>query len=250
MESRFLPVEGLDARTHGMVLDYPRGDAGVASRRIARLRKMGVRSVSFAGSTRVGGLDILGKGHAGVVVLARAANGAVALKIRRADSARPTMAAEAGYLRAANKVGVGPRLIQHDDEMIVMEYLEGTGIGRWVSGEAVGAAHLKRVVRRVLEDCFRLDCIGLDHGELVDITRHVIVGRGATLIDFESSSMKRRPANVTSAAQSLYVGAALASRIAGIYDAPGPAPVIEALRAYKRSPAPESFRVLLRVLGV
>ena len=60
---------------------------------------------------------------------------------------------------------------------------------------------LKKTVKKVLEDCYRLDQLGLDHGELSNISKHVIVGKKTTLIDFESSSTNRRVSNVTSACQ-------------------------------------------------
>lgn len=253
MEQSFLPVEGLAEHPYRTILGYPRATDGEISARIREMKDIGVETVAFAGGVTINGLGVLGKGYVGLVILARTSSGQAALKIRRTDSPRSDMSDEARYMRMANGVGVGPRLWQHSKNLVLMEYLAGVPIREWVYGldDRKGSAGLKRVVRSILQDCFRLDCIGLDHGELVNISKHVIVGGdGATIIDFESSSTDRRAANVTSAAQSLYIGSGLAERMSNIYDTPGRPEVIEALRAYKRGRTRESFDGLLDVLGV
>jgi len=45
--------------------------------------------------------------------------------------------------------------------------LKGTG----------SAKKLKSTIKSMLEDCYRLDQIGFDHGELSNISKHVIVGK-------------------------------------------------------------------------
>ena len=51
--------------------------------------------------------------------------------------------------------------------------------------------------------------IGLDHGELSRMPKHVIVGKKITIIDFESSSVERRVSNVTSATQAFFIGSGI-----------------------------------------
>ena len=253
MEQSFLPVEGLAEHPYRTILGYPRATDGEISTRIREMKDIGVETIAFTGGVTINGLGVLGKGYVGLVVLAHTSSGHAALKIRRTDSPRADMSDEAHYMRVANGVGVGPRLWRHSKNLVLMEYLEGVPIREWVYGldDRKGSVGLKRVVRSILQDCFRLDCIGLDHGELVNISKHVIVGEDrATIIDFESSSMDRRAANVTSAAQSLYIGSGLAKRMSNIYDTPGRSEMIEALRAYKRDRTKKSFDGLLDVLGV
>lgn len=254
MEPSFLEVERLAEHPYRTILGYPRASDDEISERIRELADIGVESVAFTGGIRINGLDVLGKGYVGLVVLARTAAGRAALKIRRTDSPRTDMSSEANFMRVANGVGVGPLLSRYSRNFVLMEYLQGITIREWLYGlgdEGADAARLRGVIRTILQDCFRLDRAGLDHGELVNMSKHVIVGEGkATIIDFESSSTDRRVANVTSAAQSLYVGAGLAGQVARIYDTPGAPEVIEALRLYKSSGTEESFGNLLDVLRV
>lgn len=250
MEPQFVPIDVLYDKQYNIVLDYPRADPQISAHRISTLYDMGVDRISFTGGLNIRGLNILGKGHAGMVVLARSHGTTLALKIKRADSVRDTMIPEAKLLQKANEVDVGPRLLKYSTGIIAMEYLNGPGIGEWILNIASNAVPLKRVIRHVLKSCFRLDSIGLDHGELANISKHVIVGDTTTLIDFESSSLNRRPANVTTATQGMYVNSAVANKIRTIYDSPKPSALIPVLRAYKHRPTPETFQNLLDVLLV
>ena len=225
----------------GRVLGFPGASRRALRARARQLEKLGVESLELGGPTLLGRARVLGKGHAGVVISGTAGGQRVAVKARRTDSSRPGMAREARLLSAANEAGVGPRMVKFSRNFLVMERLEGSPIGEWA--RAAGARAKKKVFRKVLEDCYRLDAAGLDHGELHRISRHVMVGAEAVLLDFESASAGRRAANVTSAGQSLFVGTAMAGR------APAPrAEIIGALRAYKAAPGRASFGALLSVL--
>ena len=235
------PAE-LAGSPEGRVLAFPGAPGRALRSRARQLESLGVESLELGGPTLLGRARVLGKGHAGVVIAGTAGGRKVAVKARRADSSRSGMGREAGLLAAANRAGVGPGLIAHSKNFLVMELLGGEHISEWARGAGAGAK--KRVFRKVLEDCYRLDMAGLDHGELHRISRHVMVGSDAVLLDFESASDGRRPANVTSAGQSLFVATGMAGRLE-----PGPrGRIIGALRAYKASPGRASFDALLSVL--
>ena len=104
------------------------------------------------------------------------------------------------------------------------------------------------VIKKVLEDCYSLDRIGLDHGELSNLSKHVIVGRKITVIDFESSSTDRKVSNVTSATQALCIGSGISKIIGRVYKIPKKQKMITVLRRYKREGTRESFENLLSVL--
>ena len=108
---------------------------------------------------------------------------------------------------------------------------------------------LKLIIKDVLVDCFKLDQIGFDHGELSSISKHVIVGKKkGTLIDFESSSTKRRPSNVTSITQAIFIGSGIRKQVQKIYKIPSKEKIIAALRAYKQKQSPDNFDNLLKIL--
>ncbi len=250
MKQSFLPIKKTVNEPFSKILGYPKATKRQLDSRIVELKKLGISQISFQGKTRLGTLNVLGKGYVGVVVLAKKRNRLVALKIRRLDSQRDGMKSEAKLLKQANKVGIGPVLFDSSKNFLVMEFLDGEKIGDWInslSGKG-SVSKLKSVIRKILEDCYSLDQIGFDHGELSSIVKHVIVGKKTSMIDFESSSTKRRVANVTSAAQGIYIGSGISKKVKRIYKIPPKKEIIEVLRDYKRDQTRNSFERLLKIL--
>lgn len=252
MRRSFVPVEELAEAPYSDILGYPRATRRQLVCRVGQLQRLGVASVSFEGSVGLGGLSVLGKGYVGIVVRARTKVGTdAALKIRRMDSQRESMWREAHMLKVANGVDVGPVLYVYNRNFLVMEFLEGERVRGWVHGLAGrgSVVAFKNAARHILEDCFRLDGVGLDHGELSVISEHVVITEhGATIVDFDSASVHRRAANVTSAAQGIFIGSAISRRVRRLYRLPPQEEIIGALRRYKREPTRKSFDSLLFVL--
>ena len=253
MEQSFIPIKKFSEKPYSQILGYPKSTKRQLNSRIAEMEKLKIKSISLTGPTTIGKLEILGKGYVGIVVLAKRGGKEVALKIRRLDSQRNEMRNEAKLLKMVNSVNVGPKLVDFSKNFVVMEYLEGEKIGKWIDllKGAGSAKKLKFTIKSVLEDCFKLDQIGFDHGELSSISKHVIVGNNkSTLIDFESSSTKRRVSNVTSITQAIFIGSGIGKKVQRIYRIPSKEKIIDALRSYKQNPSRESFEKLLRILKV
>ena len=202
--------------------------------------------MAFWGPVRLGVLDVLGKGYSGVAVLARYKKKTVVLKIRRTDSKRATLISEAKMLDVANSLGVGPKIMAYSRNFVVMEYLQGLTIGKWAENGALGKRD--ETLRTVLENCYKLDAGGLDHGELSRISKHAIIGKHTTLIDFEGASKKRKVSNVTSASQSLFIGSYTAKMLGKIRKVPRKSTLVSALRRYKENPSRDTFEGLLYVM--
>jgi putative serine/threonine protein kinase len=205
----------------------------------------------LTGPTTIGNLEILGKGYVGLVVLVKRGNKEVALKIRRTDSQRENMKNESILLKLVNSVSVGPKMIDVSKNFLVMEYIEGKKFSDWIEmlKGSGSAKQLKSTIRNVLEDCYRLDQIGFDHGELSNISKHVIVGKNkVALIDFESSSTKRRPSNVTSITQAFFIGSGIAKHAQKIYKNSSKEKIIFALKSYKQEKTRDNFEKLLKIL--
>ena len=252
MNSSLVPISKLVKEPYSLILGYPKATKGELTKRYSELKKLGITAISFQGETILNNIHVLGKGYVGVVVLAKLRKKDVALKIRRIDSSRSEMKSEAKLLKLANKVNIGPKLVDSSKNFIIMEYLDGQKITDWVR-ELKGrgsAAKLKSVVRQVLEDCYALDTIHLDHGELSYIHKHVIVGKSPCIIDFESGSTNRRTSNVTSATQSIFIGSALSSIVKNIIKIPNKKKLIEPLKKYKHDQSRKNFDEILKMLGL
>ena len=108
MDSSSVPISKLVKEPYSLILGYPRATKSELARRLAELKKLGIKTVSFEGKTTLNNIAVLGKGYVGVVVLSRKGKKEVALKIRRIDSSRSEMGNEAKLLKLANQVNVGP----------------------------------------------------------------------------------------------------------------------------------------------
>lgn len=232
------------------VLCYPRADLAEAGRRIKELRKLGVQSISFEGRSQLGGLKLLGKGCVSLVVKARTITGSYALKIRRMDANRRDMHEEAKLLGLANSVAVGPTLAEYSENFILMGVAEGSSVPEYVKNlHGKGStAMLRNRLLQLLIQCRRLDRLGLDHGELSNLSKHVLVGKTVTILDFESASLRRRLSNVTAAVQYLFIGGSPSKRIRKMLHAEDTREVIETIRRYKSEMTETSFDKLNEVL--
>lgn len=230
------------------VLCYPRPEPTELQSRMLELTSIGVDMIEFAGDKLIGRLGVLGKGCVGIVVRARTQGRLVALKVRRMDADRPDMRHEAEMLRLANSVGVGPKLLAQSKNFLVMEFINGLPLHRWIEllPERGSKRRTRRVIGRLFDDCFGLDQIHLDHGELSTATKNVLVERAdrPRIVDFESASDKRRPSNVTSIAQYLLIGGRPAKRLRRIMDWRRTKSLIRALRGYKQHPDSDGFQMI------
>ena len=242
MKQHFQPVSVFKKDLYKKILAFPKVKESEIERRIVELKKLGVTHVSFTGPLQIEKCCILGKGYVGMVVLAKKDGNVIALKIRRIDSPRKNMANEAKLLKTANKVGVGPRFIKNSKNFLIMEYIEGEKIIDWAKKTRCTAKGIRSILNNILRECFLLDNSALDHGELSKIDKHVIVGKNRnTIIDFESSSTNRKPSNVTSATQAIFIGTGLAKIIQKKIRLPTRTKIINLIRQYKKNPTLENF---------
>jgi putative serine/threonine protein kinase len=109
------------------------------------------------------------------------------------------------------------------------------------------------ILREVLEQCWRLDNIGLDHGELSHAPKHLIVDKHQNpwIVDFETASVNRKSANVTGVCQFLFTSnGAVARIVAEALGERNQENLLDALRAYKNNKKRDDFdRVLQACLS-
>lgn len=244
--SRLVAVNELAEEPYSSVLGYPKCSMHELENRVKELEPIGVKGIIFDGSSKIGKLGILGKGCVSVVVKAIVDDKTVALKIRRLDADRESMEREANFLKIANSVGVGPKFLAVSNNFLAMGLADGKKMVDWMRQD-LRAGQIRSVALQVLEQCFKLDVIGLDHGELSNLNKHVIVGENITIIDFESASTERRVSNVTAAAQCLFIGSAIARKVRRLLES-NSTQVIQSLKKYKNDVSKENFESLINVL--
>lgn len=249
-----IPLEKLDAGKFGQIICYPKYDFDKFVKRINCMKDLGIEAICFYGSKIVADIPILGKGYTGIVLLALMKDGSkAALKLCRTDSNEAKIAHEARMLQIANSVDVGPKLLGYRDGLLLMEYVEGKIFPEWISGlgdEESDVSRLRKVLRDLLEQCWRLDLVGLDHGELSWADKHVIVDLhdNVYIVDFESASDRRRTANVTSISQYLFIKGGVSRTLLQKIGHISRGALISALREYKKNRLRENFENILNVV--
>ena len=241
-------TENLTIEPYASVLCYPKANETELHSRLGELREHGVETVEFAGETSAFNVPVLGKGFVGIVVIAHLDSQRAALKIRRVDADRLGLQHEARMLAKANSVQVGPKLMRVSKNFLLMQLIDGVLLPEWL-GAHKEKEHVRSILNDVLEQCWRLDNIGLDHGELSKAPKHLIVDeeRKPWIFDFETASVDRKPANVTSVCQFLFTsGGAVARLVAETLGERNREEIIWALRRYKNDRTRENFN---RVLG-
>ena len=233
----------------GQVLCYPRCESEELGRRLKELERLKVRAVEFTGEKSVFEIPVLGKGCVGIVVIAYTSLGRAALKIRRVDADRKEMFHEGEMLKRANAVKVGPQLLKVSENFLLMEFIEGIHFPKWIEslkGNDV-QSHVRRVLHDVLKQCYRLDDAGLDHGELSNAPKHILVDADDCpyLVDFETASINRRVSNVTSVCQYLLLGSQIAEKVNEKLGKVDEKQLIQKLRRYKRERTRENFETLI-----
>jgi len=210
-----------------------------------------VKHVIFQGRSKIGGLGILGIGTVSVVVKAELEGTVYALKVRRTDANRESMKQEFKLTRLANRIGIGAQALNCTRDFILLEYLDYRELHDWFrSLEGPDRrATARSMVHAILNQCRKLDIMGLDHGQLSNLRRHVVVvGDRPCMIDFESASTNRTPRNVTTAAQYILIGgriSPLVARLIGLKDRDS---LLSAIRRYKEEKSDFSYAKLLETL--
>jgi len=215
------------------------------AKRLEELKRLGIKTLEFSGGKMALDMPVLGKGCVGIVVTTHTDRGKAALKIRRVDADRAGMQHEAEMLRKANAVDVGPNLLDVTENFLLMEFVEGALLPKWVemsSGKGT-RARIRRVLQDVLEQCWRLDEEGIDHGELSTAPKHILVDVNDEpyIVDFETASVNRRVSNLTSICQYLFLGSHIAKIIKKKLGKIDRAQLIETLRNYKQGRTRENF---------
>ncbi len=247
-----VPVDQLSQEPYRSVLCFPNPSEAELQSRLAELRSHGVSAIEFSGTASLHGINVpvVGKGFVGIVVVAHLNGERVAVKIRRMDANRADLLHEGRMLSIANSANVGPNFVAASKNFLFMQLIDGECLPDWLETSR-DAATVRQVLGEVLEQCFRLDQAGLDHGELSKAPKHLLVdkARKPFIVDFETASVERHVANVTSVCQYLFAGNSSSSHlISETFGQAEQSSTVHALRRYKRERNRENFDDLMRKL--
>ncbi|MGD6850971.1 MAG: serine/threonine protein kinase [Candidatus Bathyarchaeia archaeon] len=228
---------------------YPRASDAEMQSRILELQELRVETLEFSGKSSAHTLQVLGKGYVGIVVAAYVGGERLALKMQRVDSDRPSLEHEAELLQKANAVGVGPKFVGVTQRFLLMQLIDGDLLVDWLKTPRE-APDVRRILADILEQCWRLDEISLDHGELSKAPKHLLVDKTDKpyIVDFETASTTRNASNVTSVCQFLFQGnSEVCKAVAHVLGESDRVKLVTALRSYRKNRDRTSFEEILKL---
>jgi len=196
------------------ILCYPKADSECCRHRISFLEKHGINKIINYGSKIVRKLHVIDIGYSSIIVLALTdKDKIVALKLLRRDSRRNSLRRECNITLMASKLGVSPRIHTCNDEILVLEFIDGaplayimTSITNSLNNYFIYTNVFKTWLRAAIYKAYLLDIHGIDHGELSRPYKHILISpRGVFIVDYESASTKRKTTNVTSIVSGLLI---------------------------------------------
>jgi putative serine/threonine protein kinase len=243
-------VEELGEEPYASIICYPKSTKAEIEKRLGELEKLGIETLEFTGAKEAFNVPVLGKGCVGIVTIAYRNGEKVALKIRRVDADRARMQHEAEMLKKANSVHVGPRLLDVSNDFLLMQFIDGDLLPEWL-GKCKRKALMRKVLREILKQSWRLDAAGLDHGELSYAPKHIVMDKSNVpfMVDFETASVKRKPSNVTSICQFLFISGLVAKTVAEKLGRRDQKAIVEALKRYKSDRTRRNFEDVLEACG-
>lgn len=146
------------------------------------------------------------KGHRGVIYTGNWKGTKIALKSKLPSSlARGKIDKEAEWLRTLNRFKIGPKLLYSEPGYFMYKFVEGRFIIDFLEKE--NKTKIKKVLKKVFEQCYILDEHKITKEEMHHPYKHIIIkGEKVTQIDFERTSETEKPHNVTQFVQAVICG--------------------------------------------
>lgn len=245
-----LPIKNLTEEPYASILCYPQTKAFEVDNRILELKELRVEAIEFTGGGLAYHLPVIGKGHVGIVVLAHKNGERLALKMRRLDGSRENFFHEAEMLQKANTLEVGPKFEEVSKNFLLTQFIDGDFLAKYLENHKKPEVY-QRVIRDILEQCWRLDEAWLDHGELSDASKHLLLNKGGKpfIIDFETASIGRKVSNVTSVCQHLFFGYNPVQKLIWeTLEEKNKDKIVDSLRNYKKERSRKNFEILLQTI--
>jgi len=155
-----------------------------------------------------GKLSYLGKGTNFVALLLKQDGNKMVVKIEKDEQCATNAARkEAYFLSYLNKYGLGPKLYFYDEKgrFLIEEFLEGDFIIDFLLKEE-RHAKIVEVVLKSLWKAYKMDEIGVVHGQLHLPKRHIIVtSSGPRFLDFDKGIFSKKGRNLTQLVQFLFL---------------------------------------------
>jgi putative serine/threonine protein kinase len=148
-----------------------------------------------------------------------------------------------------NAIGVGPKFIAVSNNFLLSQLIDGDLLEDWLETHK-DRNLIRQILAGIMEQCWRLDESGLDHGEISKAPKHLLVDKDNSpfIVDFETASVVRKVINVTSVCQFLFMGNSRVAKMLGeVFALKQKSELISALKNFKKNSSRENFEGLIKL---
>jgi release factor glutamine methyltransferase len=143
-------------------------------------------------------ISYLSKGKRGIVYKCKYNNKSAVIKYKNTKSkANNAILFEAKWLKEVNKLKIGPKLYYNDNEIVIMEFIDGYKILDFCKNNKLLT---KKIIIDVLKQMHILDIKKIEKREMRKPYKHIIIKKNKPhkpiLIDFERMHYTKNPSNV------------------------------------------------------
>lgn len=159
---------------------------------------------------KIKNIKYFSKGKRGFIFVGKYNNKNIAIKIKNPESnAILRIDNEIKFLKLLNKKNIGPKLLFHDKEFLVYEFIEGKSIlellDRTMEKISINKSNrenkkiLLKLIKKLMDQLFIMDKLNINKEEMSHPQKHIIIDKkdNPILIDFERMHYTIKPSNVT-----------------------------------------------------
>lgn len=185
------------------IICYPMYNSMCCTERLKELKELGIDMLySFGKTVFYKGVNIVGKGHAALIVLARHVDyGVLALKTRRTDSKRISMEWEAYILNRVQTTGFAPKIYGYTTNFLLREFVDGCTLEELLTLYRGKKDDIVNALKSLIYAALAMDLASVDLIEISRPLKQVLYLCCNPLkpffIDFESGKISSNPLNVT-----------------------------------------------------
>ena len=126
---------------------------------------------------------------------------AIIKRLKPGTEAFGAISDEALWLKKLNPHKIGPKLLEINEDSVIIEFVKGERIIDWLL--KAKKKDILRILKEIFKQCRLLDNLKVSKEEMQNPYKHILVDKKPIMIDFERCHYTEKPQNVTQFSQFL-----------------------------------------------
>lgn len=145
-------------------------------------------------------INYFSKGKRGFIFTGQLIGKNVAIKIKNPETKAITrIENEIKFLKLLNKKNIGPKLLFHDKDFFVYEFVDGIYFADFLEKKSNNKKTILKMIKTIFDQLFVMDKLKINKEEMSHPIKHILINKKnkPILIDFERCRYTQKPGNVT-----------------------------------------------------